>query len=202
MPYSLATSRGPSTRPSARLGGLCSDLAAGLRQQMVYWGRDVVHPHGNLLAAQGFRKSKSPGLQTSSCYALEWEGGRIELHGACAGWFPEDGSAGFLFIRPLGRSHVWKGGTAPVPGEWPAALLDSTDFPRVLDLARPFLRWWMESEAWILDLLGPSYRDSCHRHLKRLPKGQPWLHPAVAMAWVAQLHSSGHEARRARRFTA
>lgn len=202
MPHTSAISRASSPQSLARQGGLCGDLAAGLRQQMVYWGRDVVHARGNLLTGQGFRKSKSEGLQTSSCYTLQREGGRIELHGASAGWFPDDGGAGFLFIRPLGRCHVWMGGTPPVPGEWPSPMLDSTDFPRVLDLARPFLCWWLESESWIDGLLGVSYRASCHRHLRRLPKGCPWLHPSAAMAWVSQLCEQGHAARRARRFTA
>jgi hypothetical protein len=167
---------------------------------MVFWGRDVVHPRGNLLLEQGFGKSKSAGLQSSSCYGLGWQGGRIELHGACAGWFPEDGGEGFLFIRPLGRCHVWKGGANPVPGEWPAGTLDSTAHARVLELARPFLEWWLQSEAWIGELLGPSYRDACHRHLKRLPKGEPWLPPAVAMGWVEQLVVHGHAVVRAKRF--
>ena len=71
---------------TSRLGGLLRDLTAGLKQQMFFWGRDVVHPDGNLLVRQGFSKSPSAGLQGTSCYGLDWQGGRIELHGACAGW--------------------------------------------------------------------------------------------------------------------
>lgn len=169
---------------------------------MVFWGRDVVHERGNLLLAQGFAKSRSAGLQNSSCYGLDWQGGRIELHGASAGWFPHDGSEGFLFVRPLGKCHVWKAGAAPVPGEWPAAALESTDFSRTLEVARPFLGWWIHSERWIGELLEPSYRDACHRHLKRLPKGRPWLHPAAAMPWVEQLRRDPAAAPRAKRFPA
>ncbi|HEY1121020.1 MAG TPA: hypothetical protein VGE67_05450 [Haloferula sp.] len=197
MPISSAIA---SPRACAHSGGLCRDLAGGLRQQMVFWGRDVVHSRGNLLLAQGFEKSKSAGLQSSSCYGLGWEGGRVELHGACAGWFPEDEGEGFLFIRPLGKCHVWKGGAHPVPGEWPAALLDSTAHARVLELIRPFLRWWLQSEAWIDELLGSSYRDACHRHLKRLPKGNPWLHPAAGMEWVEQLARDEGAVARAKRY--
>ena len=63
-----------------------------------FWGRDVVHPDGNLLVRQGFSKSPSAGLQGTSCYGLDWQGGRIELHGACAGWYPRDGGEGFNFF--------------------------------------------------------------------------------------------------------
>lgn len=194
----LTSSASASQQPRARLGGLCRDLAGGLRQQMVFWGRDVVHSRGNLLLAQGFEKSKSAGLQSSSCYGLDWQGGRVELHGACAGWFPDDGGEGFLFIRPLGKCHVWKGGAHPVPGEWPARLLDSTGHARVLELARPFLGWWVQSEAWVGELLGSSYREDCHRHLKRLPKGRPWLQPVVGMKWVEGLEREGGGVGRAR----
>ena len=197
MPTSSAL---PPPQACARLGGLCSDLASGLRQQMVFWGRDVVHERGNLLIAQGFGKARSAGLQSSSCYSLPWQDGCIELHGACAGWFPEDGGEGFLYIRPLGKCHVWKGGIVPVPGEWPAARLDATAHARVLEAAAPFLDWWLHSEAWIGELLGLSYRDACHRHLKRLPKGNPWLPPAAAMSWVRLLSHKGHAVPRARRW--
>lgn len=46
----------------SRLGGLLRDLTAGLTQQMFFWGKDVVHPDGNLLVRQGFAKSPSAGL--------------------------------------------------------------------------------------------------------------------------------------------
>ena len=197
MPTSCVLS---GSQARARLGGLCSDLAGGLRQQMVFWGRDVMHERGNLLIAQGFAKAKSAGLQNSSCYRLPWEGGWVELHGACAGWFPENGGEGFLFIRPAGRCHVWRGGSAPVPGEWPAALLDGTAHGRVLEVAVPFLDWWLQSEGWIEELLGISYREACHRHLKRLPKGSPWLPPVAAMNWVRMLRSGGEAVPRARRW--
>jgi hypothetical protein len=167
---------------------------------MVFWGRDVVHEHGNLLLAQGFTKARSAGLQSSSCYGLPWENGRIELHGASAGWFPDDGSEGFLFIRPSGRCHVWKGGAAPVPGEWPHHLLHSVDASRVLDRVPPFLRWWLGSERWIAGRCGPAYRSACHRHLKRLPQGRPWLAPAIATKWLEQLLVDPASVPRAKRY--
>lgn len=185
---------------TSRLGGLLRDLTAGLKQQMFFWGKDVVHPDGNLLVRQGFSKSPSAGLQGTSCYGLDWQGGRIELHGACAGWYPRDGGEGFIFIRPLGKCHVWLGQSAPVPGEWPADLIAPTDFEKLHACAAPFLDWWLQSERWIDELLGGSYRTNCFRHFKRLPKAKPWLPPVAAMEWVAQLRDAPRSMARSKRF--
>jgi len=187
-----------STLPAARLGGLLRDLTAGLRQQMVFWGRDVVHPAGNLLLAQGFSKAQSAGLQGTSCYGLPWQGGRIELHGACAGWYAADG--GFVFIRPHGKCFLWRGGDSPVPGEWPALMLEASDVHQLAARCRPFLEWWLHSERWIVETHGASYRDACHLHVKRLPKGRPWLPPAAAVKWVAAFLDDPAATPRAKRF--
>ena len=185
---------------TSRLGGLLRDLTKGLKQQMFFWGRDVVHPEGNLLVKQGFTKSPSAGLQGTSCYGLDWQGGRIELHGACVGWYPRDGGEGFLFIRPLGKCHVWLGRGAPVPGDWPAGLIAPTDFAKLHACAGPFLDWWLHSERWVEDLLGGSYRTNCYRHFKRLPKARPWLPPASARRWVARLREEPRSLARSKRF--
>ncbi len=190
----------PAIRDASRFGGLLRDLAAGLRQQMFFWGRDVVHPSGNLLLAQGFAKAKSAGLQGTSCYGLDWQGGRMELHGACAGWYGPEG--GFVFIRPHGRCHAWRGGGPPVPGEWPAELLEDAEPVRLHALAGPFLDWWLDSERRIDNLLGGSYRDSCYRHFRRLPKSKPWLPPAGAVKWVERFRKDPASLPRARRFAA
>lgn len=65
---------------------------------MYFWGRDVLH-EGHLLLRYGFEKRPSTGLQGTSCYSKAWQKGMIELHGACAGWYPDStGQEGFLFI--------------------------------------------------------------------------------------------------------
>lgn len=109
---------------------------------------------------------------------MDWQGGRIKLHGACAGWYPRDGGGGgFIFIRPLGKCFVWLGQSAPVPGEWSPDLRAPADFEKLRAAALPFLDWWLHSELWIGDLLGGSYRTNCFRHFKRLPRSRPWLPP-------------------------
>lgn len=192
----------PSIRSAAdsRLGGLLRDLTAGLKQQMFYWGKDVVHPSGNLLVARGFTKTRSMGLQGTSCYGLAWQGGRIELHGACAGWYGPEG--GFVFVRPHGKCHVWTGGAPPVPGEWPADRFESAGARRLHGMARPFLDWWLWHERLTEELLGPSYRIACHRHFRKLPKSRPWLEPAAAERWLRRFRDDPAGLERARRFDA
>ena len=182
----------------ARLSGLMRDLSAGFRQQMFFWGRDVVHSSGNLLREQGFERRPSAGLQGTSCYRLPWEGGAVELHGACAGWFP-DGAAegGFLFIRPAGRCFLWLGASPAVPGDWPPDRLGIE--PVALHAAaKPFLRWWQSSEEWVHSRLGPAYRRDCFRHFKKLPKARVWLPPVAGLAWLRALHDKPETLKRLR----
>ena len=168
----------------SRLGGLVRDLTAGLKQQMFFWGKDVVYPLGNLLLRQGFEKRPSTGLQGTSCYCLPWRGGWIELHGACAGWY-SDGGDGFVFIRPLGKCHLWRARGAPVPGEWKPGLAGTTDPILLREGGLPFFEWWLASEKWISREGGKNYRDASYRHFKRLPQSRPWLPPSAAAEWLS-----------------
>lgn len=190
-----ATRLSPESR---HLAGLLRDLGAALRQQMFYWGLDVVHPSGNLLMAQGFVKTKSEGLQGTSCYGRDWQGGRLELHGACAGWYAPEG--GFIFVRPHGKSFVWRGGGPPVPGDWPAELLEGAEPSSLREHALPFLEWWLGSERWLAGKLGYAYRAGCHRGFKKLPRSRPWLAPEPAQAWLSRFLEDPRELERAKRF--
>ncbi len=183
----VATTAQPQGRTVGKSpAAVLRELAKGLKQQMYYWGRDVLHPAGNLLEKQGFTKHPSTGLQGTSCYAMPFENGTIELHGACAGWYPgESGEDGFIYIRPMGKCFLWKGGSAPVPGEWPQESL--AVLPGELPgAALRFIRWWILSEEWIAENTGPDYRNECHRVHKRLPTSKAWLRPAEMMGWIRE----------------
>jgi hypothetical protein len=188
----------PPAVATSRLGGLLRDLTVGLKQQMFYWGRDVMHPSGNLLVAQGFAKRKSGGLQGTSCYRFDWQGGCIELHGACAGWYGPDG--GFVFVRPHGKCHAWLGTEPPVPGHWLDDRLSELGAPALYENCLPFLDWWLHSESWIGDLLGASYRIGCHRQFKKLPGSKPWLPPEAATEWLARFRENPSGLDRWKRF--
>lgn len=182
------------------------DLAAGFDQQMYYWGRDAIHPDGNLFVRSGFQKRPSTGLQGTSCYSLPWQGGVIELHGSHAGWIGEGSNCrwteggGFLYVRPLKRCVRWLDASPPVPGFWPKELTDTADPAALHALAIPFLDWWLAHEREVARLAGPRFRDNCHRQYRKLPKTRPWLPPAPAIRWITTFRDAPESLTRARRF--
>ena len=179
-------------------GALMRDLAAGFRQQMYCWGRDVLHPDGNLLITHGFSKRPSEGLQGTSCYSRLWQGGQLELHGSHAGWIGKHG--GFLFIRPLGRCVRWLDDAHPVPGDWHAGQFETHVDGEMHGLAMPFLDWWLEYESTIEMNHGKSYREACHRQYKKLPKTRAWLAPDNAQRWINGLRYTPEKLVRANRY--
>jgi hypothetical protein len=157
-----------------------TDAARGLAQQMVLWGHDVRHPEGNALVRFGMDRSPSPGLAGTSCYSQSWEDGRVDLHGAVACWTVPGDHPGCIFPRDSGRLQLWPEQHPPVPGRDRGV----TGSPRERwDAFRPLLRWLVAYESWIITTLGPAWRDETHRALQRLPKGKPWLPPALALRW-------------------
>lgn len=184
--------------PDRRLRALLRDLATGMRQQMFYWGRDVVHPDGNLFLKFGFAKQPCERVSASSLYRLPWQGGTIELHGSQAGWFGPDG--GFVYLRPVGRCYHWLAECPPVPGAVDQACLDAADPEMAHRLAVPFLDWWLSFEKQVVDRHGASYRRSCFRHFARLPKSRSWLSHEHGIRWVKGLRDEPDRLPRARRF--
>lgn len=183
---------------SSRLGGLLRDFTNGLGQEMYFLGKDVIHPSGNLLLEAGFTKTPSLGLQGTSCYGCDFQEGRIELHGACAGWYSDSG--GFVYIRPRKKCFEWLCADKPVPGQWAPNLLNSVGPARLFELCIPFLDWWISYETWINESLGPKYRMDCHREFRRLPKSKPWLEPSPAYSWLNSLRSDPSQTKRAKCF--
>jgi len=171
--------------PFSRQRVLLADFAAGLRQQMFFWGRDVL-TDGNLLLKHGFHKHRSEGLQGTSCYCKPWEDGMIELHGACAGWYPcEGGQCGFLFIRHAKRCYVHHRTTPVVPGEYDFKEFDSRDLGELTRSSRIFTAWLAEYDVWIIKQMGRAYREECHAMFCKLPTSKPWLEPEKARRWIA-----------------
>lgn len=184
--------------PLSRQRVLLADFAAALRQQMFFWGRDVMSG-GNLLLRHGFEKLPSPGLKGTSCYRLTQEDGVIELHGACAGWYPQAGSArpGFLFVRTRGRITTHRLHEPVVPGRYQNEALQNHTAD-AMAAARHFAGWLADYEAWVRRQMGPGYRVECRQMLARLPKGQTWLPAPEAERWLRLLAAQGPGAPRAR----
>lgn len=200
--HSEGKSRGASgaSAPRTAATALLRDYTDALAQQMFYWGRDVIRPEGNLLVAHGFDRRKSEGLEGTSCYRKRLDDGYIELHGACAGWYPDrPGSPAFLYVRNRRRCFLWDGEEPPAPGFYGESMLRSAPVRERLALSQRFLAWWLDYEDWIARVTEPGYRDECHRLFRKLPQSTPWLPPAEGMKWLREYAEEPERAGRARR---
>lgn len=184
--------------PISRQRVLLSDFNKALRQQMFFWGRDVM-TQNNLLLKFGFQKRASAGLKGTSCYWMPNKQGIIELHGACAGWYPDEASSqsGFLFIRTTGRCYSHHLHTPVIPGHHPFEWL-SNNTPEVMQSAQAFAAWLANYEAWIQHKAGADYRNECRHMLGQLPKGSPWLPPKLAGEWLRRFALHGPHTPRAK----
>lgn len=184
--------------PFSRQRVLLSDLKAALLQQMFFWGRDVL-TGGNLLIKHGFIKLPSPGLKGTSCYRLDYRDGVIELHGACAGWYPNDDNPqpGFLFVRTTGRCTAHYLHYPVIPGRYDSQAL-THDTAATMSGARVFAAWLADYEDWIMASQGSDYRKQCRHMLGRLPKGRPWLPADQATQWLRAFAQQGAHTPRAK----
>jgi hypothetical protein len=187
--------------PASRRRSLVSDLCAGVTQAMGFWGCDARHPAGNQLAAAGFQRlAKDPALtEGSSRYSKTWQGGTIELHSFCAGWYPPSGE-GVVFIRHRQRLYSCAAGAPIEPGRHSTRVQGKSN-DTLLHLARPFIEWMLDHERWIHHRHGPAYRTACWHHIAKLPGTRPWLEPQAATAWFARLLENPDTTPRARRWT-
>lgn len=169
-----------------------------MEQIMYYLGLDVRHESGNRLLMAGFRKSRSLGLQGTSRYRLAWDGGEIEMHGACAGWFGEE--AGVVYFRRRGRFYLWQGAARPVPGEFRRECVQRGGGEERLSRVRRFLAWYVAYEKELRAELGEDYRRACFREYKRLARSRSWLSPERDLRWLVALERGLPELSRARNF--
>lgn len=179
----------PGSRAESRAAGVAlRDAAACLYSQMYYWGRDVLHPGGNLLVAYGFTRVARTTPGGTSRYRLPWGGGTIDLHGLRAGWHPPAGDGpGIVFQR---ARHGW--------GLWREESPDSTameessagapclahERPLMLARAARFMGWVREYETWALDRWGPRERTAHHASYLRLRPRRWWLPPGLSLTWM------------------
>jgi len=161
---------------------LLKDCANGFYQQMYYWGKDVLHPKGNLLREYGFVKTPSKGLRGTSCYSLEFDEGVIELYGSCAAYYSDE--CNMVFLRKRCRFYEWLPEHRLVAGRWSQDDIQVGDPDAMLKVLKPFFNWWLAYEKWIEQRIGGDYRQQCFIDWGKV-KGKPaWLPPESAMSWV------------------
>jgi len=185
---------------NTRQRGLLNDLNRGLAQQMFFWGRDVL-TDGNLLKKHGFERLPAPGPKSTSRYRRPWDGGLIELHGHCAGWYPETSSAipGFMFVRTLRSSYAHHQSAPVTPGCY-KTYQDASCLEEQMQAGRHFCGWLSCYEQWIISQMGLGYREECFAMFRRLPESRPWLTPDLAMKWWQAFAAGDACLTRARRF--
>lgn len=139
----------PGFQPSdARLPRLRSVEAAKLLEhQMYFWGKDVLHPAGNLLVALGcssFRRDDAP--HHVRCYALTAPQGRVVLHSTGVLLQPDEGQCGIAYLRPAHRLYHVPPQAMPLPCASAKVIhpglrsVKSTEFPATLTRLLQFVR--------------------------------------------------------------
>ena len=196
----MTTATAPAV-PISRQRALLGDLSAALAQQMFFWGRDVL-TDDNLLLRYGFKKTPSSGLKGTSCYSKRRDHGLLELHGSCAGWYPQrpEQQHGFLYVRTLGKCSAHHLPEPTVPGQHEAYPI-KFETRASMEAAQRFAAWMVDYESWVQRRKGVDYRSACRNMLARLPKGKPWLPPQQALLWLQSFAQNGPQAPRARELT-
>ncbi|MEM9015435.1 MAG: hypothetical protein AAGC68_00380 [Verrucomicrobiota bacterium] len=187
--------------PLSRLRALLRDFSDLLGQQMYFWGRDVIHPRGNLLCENGFERRKSEGLEGTSCYRKHLAaGGFIELHGACAGFYDPESkrSSNFLYIRNRKRCFLFSAEEPPAPGFYAPDTLNSGPAMKLYSSSLPFLDWWLDYERWIAEHTASDWRDKSYEAFSSLPASTPSLPPKDATLWLSQYRSHPERINRVR----
>lgn len=182
----------------SRLRGLIRDFTSLLTQQMYFWGRDVVHPEGNLLTLYGFDRRTSEGLNGTSCYRTQSSEGAVELHGACVGSYSSNFLPGFLFIRNRRRCFLYRGSEPPIPGFYAEDLLSSGPVFSLYHVSCQFLNWWLAYEEWIESTVGSGHRKTNFRAFKKLPTSRAILPPDESLQWLREYQTSPESLKRIR----
>lgn len=195
-PRPLATAFRPNQAASRRRS-LVRDVCRCLSQQMVFWGMDAGVPGGNLLLVSGLERiaRSEVGGEGSSRYRARWQGGVIELHSFCAGWYPADGE-GVLFVRNRERLHSCPRGRAITPGDYRSAIGAAPD--EILPLVRPLVEWVLEYERAVRATTAPGYRELGWSQVVAQMGVRPWLAPDKAIHWMEQFVADPNSAPRAR----
>ena len=101
-----------NTAPS--LNNLRRESRQVLGIQMSRWGRDVLHPEGNLLIRFGLQRFRQPGQFGSSRYRCHWAGRTVELHSTCVGIYGDE-SPGIVFLRAHRCAYLMPGPEPWIP---------------------------------------------------------------------------------------
>lgn len=189
----------------SRRRSLLRDVTEGMKQQMYFWGCDAGHVGGNLLVKLGMERCvrASAHGEGSSRYVEMWEGGVVELHSFCAGWYPRKREeTGVVFIRSRERIFGCTAGGALTPGQYAEERLLALGADELLECMPPLLRWVLAHEVRLIGALGEDYREGCWKEWQERVAQRDWLRPNQGRAWYRHFLEHRNEAVRPRRFAA
>lgn len=166
---------------NSRTRSLIRDLSRVLGTQMRYWGMDARGGADSLLVSAGLeRLARAVSIgEGSSRYRQPWEGGWIEIHSFCAGFYHPT-NPGVLFSRAERRIFCSTVGDIAEPllhREHDAAAPPD----RILVSLPPFLRWLLDYESRVDAVAGTGYRMRCWKSLGSHRLGPP---PVEMRDWI------------------
>jgi len=169
---------------------------------MVFWGCDACHPRENLLSASGLQRiaRTEQGREGSSRYRIEWQGGLVELHSYCVGWYSPE-TPGIIFIRSLQRFRSCVGPQPLTPGKYERERFFAAGRDQLLHSVTPLVAWITDYERRIAEMEGLHYRRNCWRLSLKKAGARPWLPPDQAVDWFQCFLDCPETTPRARQFS-
>jgi hypothetical protein len=156
---------------------------------MYFWGKDVLHPAGNLLVALGGTPFRNDAVAHKvRCYTLNTPQGRIVLHSTGVLLQPADSGCGIAYLRPTHRLYHVLLQDMPLPCPSAKSIPDTlppvraSDFPSSLILLLQFVR---DYEAQAARILPTHAREQAWREYRRTAsRGIKWLRPVDSTRWL------------------
>jgi len=175
------------------------EAAKLLEHQMYFWGKEGLHPAGNLIVAFGgtpYRRDDAP--HAVRCYALTTTQGHPILQSTGVLLQPSEGQCGIAHLRPAHRLYHIPPHAMPLPCPSAKAIavnlrtVRPTEFPPTLTRLLRFVR---EYEQWAARRLPDHARESAWREYRRTAsRGTKWLPPAdsnLALKGIWFVHLRG-----------
>jgi len=140
-----------------------------LHHQCWFFGRDILHPDGNLLVQYGFKRYKAPKKAGTNRYRMLIDKAvEIDLWGF--GLFYGDAQVGGIFIRRYDFSpllfqtgslgpRIFKSEQLP-KSQRP---INSDQIDAAKDLTRRAVDWILSYEVWVEGVCGKQWRRKCLR---------------------------------------
>jgi len=167
---------------ASRMRSLLGDLAKVLDIQMRYWGMDAQGGEKSIMVSTGMlrlARDVSHG-EGSSRYRQPWEGGWIEIHSFCAGFYHFQ-KRGIVFSRAARRIFCPVVGGVADPRHHRASNAGSPP-DEVLRSLPPFLSWILDYERRVAGLVHHDYRLRCW---KKLGSSRFGPHPNELHEWIS-----------------